>query len=44
LGAGSNQHVRVDILRARSDAFSTAADDVLGNFYLGAETGGNPHN
>ena len=42
--AAPNQHVRVDILRAGSDPFSTAAADVLGNFYLGADTGGNPHN
>lgn len=39
----ANEHTRVDILRAGANAFSTASADVLRNFYLGADAGGNPH-
>jgi PEP-CTERM motif len=37
-----NQHVRVDILTAGSDRFSTSAIDVVRNFYLGSDPFGNP--
>ena len=39
---GANQHARVDILRAGASAFDTGAG-VLQNFYLGTDSGANPH-
>ncbi len=41
--ATPNQHGRVDILSATADAFSTAAADVLSNFYLGVDPKPNPN-
>jgi hypothetical protein len=41
--AAINQHARVDLLTAGADPFSTAAGDVLQNFYLGADAGPNPN-
>jgi hypothetical protein len=38
-----NQHARVDLLAAGADPFSTAAGDVIHNFYLGADPGPNPN-
>jgi hypothetical protein len=34
-----NQHARVDLLTAAADPFSTAAGDVIHNFYIGADAG-----
>jgi hypothetical protein len=39
---GPNQHARVDILTAGSSPFDTGAG-VLRNFYIGADSGPNPH-
>ena len=39
---GANQHARVDILTAGASALDTGAG-VLRNFYLGTDSGGNPH-
>lgn len=39
---GPNQHVRVDLLAAAALAFDTGAG-VLANFYLGTDSGPNPH-
>jgi MYXO-CTERM domain-containing protein len=39
---GANQHARVDILTAGASAFDTGAG-VLRNFYLGTDSGSNPH-
>jgi hypothetical protein len=41
--ANPTQFARVDILTAAADPFSTAAADIVGNFYLG-EDAGNPPN
>jgi hypothetical protein len=41
--AGSNQHARVDILTAAALPFSTAAADIVGNYYLGVDAGVDPH-
>lgn len=35
-----NQHVRVDVLKAGSDLFSTNSADVLQSLYIGGENGG----
>jgi hypothetical protein len=40
--SGANQHARVDILAAGSSPFDTGAG-VLGSFYLGVDSGTNPH-
>jgi hypothetical protein len=40
--ANPNQHARVDILTGAAGAFDTGAG-VLGNFFLGADAGANPH-
>jgi hypothetical protein len=40
--AGANQHARVDILRAGATPFDTGSG-VLANFFLGADSGANPH-
>jgi hypothetical protein len=39
---GANQHARVDILQAGASALDTGSG-VLQNFYLGTDSGGNPH-
>jgi hypothetical protein len=39
---GANQHARVDILRAGAAPFDTGSG-VLANFFLGADSGANPH-
>jgi hypothetical protein len=41
--AGPNQHARVDILTAGATPFSTAAADVVSNFYLGVDPGPTPN-
>ena len=41
--ASPNQHVRVDLLVAGASAFSTAAGDVVANFFIGADAGTNPN-
>lgn len=40
--AGANQHGRVDILRSGATPFDTGSG-VLANFFLGADSGANPH-
>jgi hypothetical protein len=39
---GANQYARVDILRAGATPFDTGSG-VLANFFLGADSGANPH-
>ena len=41
--ASPNQHARVDLLTATADPLSTAAVDVLANFYLSADVGTPPN-
>ena len=38
-----NQHARVDILIAGANAFTNNPADIVANFFLGADTGSNPH-
>ncbi len=39
----ANQQARVDILSASADALSTSPGDIVGTYYVGADSGANPH-